>query len=71
MSFWEGLTEAMDDIRHTVVEEPFFGRQVTGDIALPEQEPAAQESSKWQDITQDIGTIQPPEPPAPEMGMEQ
>ena len=32
MSFWDGLASAMDDVRHKVVEEPTYGREVTGNI---------------------------------------
>jgi len=41
MGFWEGLTSAMDDIRHQVVEQPWFGRQTTGNIELPQVEAPA------------------------------
>lgn len=27
---WKGLGDAMSDIRHKAVEEPWFGREVTG-----------------------------------------
>lgn len=70
MSFWDELTQAIanaaDDIRHQVVEEPYFGRQVTGDIELKEPEPAG-EKGKWEELTQDLATVPPP---APEMEME-
>ena len=36
--FAEGLAGAIDDIRHQVVEEGYFGRQTTGDISLPQVE---------------------------------
>lgn len=69
MSFWDELTQgfvnAVDDIRHKVVEEPWYGREVTGNIELKEQEPAEQ-GGKWDALSQEQGTIQP-EPPAPEM----
>ena len=71
MSFWDELTQgianAADDIRHKVVEEPWYGREVTGNIELPQPEPA--DTSKWDALTQDQGTT-PPEPPAPAMEME-
>ncbi|TXI24148.1 MAG: hypothetical protein E6Q61_05445 [Nitrosomonas sp.] len=39
MSLWdefqEGFVNATNDIRHTVVEEPYFGRATSGDIAPP------------------------------------
>lgn len=71
MSFWDELTQgianAADDIRHQVVEEPYFGRQVTGDIELKESEPPAAQQGKWEELTQDVGTVPPA---APEMEME-
>jgi hypothetical protein len=72
MSFWDELTQgianAADDIRHKVVEEPWYGREVTGNIELKEQEPAEQ-GGKWDALAQEQGTIQP-EPPAPAAEME-
>jgi len=72
MSFWDELTQgianAADDIRHKVVEEPWYGREVTGNIELKETEPAEQ-GGKWDALTQEQGTIQP-EPPAPAQEME-
>ena len=65
MSFWDGLTSAMDDIRTKVVEEPYFGREVTGNIELPQ----AAETSKWDALSQEKGIIEP-EPPQPETEME-
>lgn len=71
MSFWDELTQgianAADDIRHKVVEEPWYGREVTGNIELKEQEAA--DTGKWDAIGKEQGTIQP-EPPAPAMEME-
>ncbi len=71
MSFWDELTQgianAADDIRHKVVEEPWYGREVTGSIELKEPEPA--DTGKWDAITKEQGTIQP-EPPAPQQEME-
>lgn len=36
MSIWdefqEGFVNATNDIRHTVIEEPYFGRATSGDI---------------------------------------
>lgn len=72
MSFWDEMTKgfvnAVDDIRHKVVEEPWYGREVTGNIELPQSEPAEQ-GNKWDALNQEQGTIQP-EPPAPAMEME-
>ena len=72
MSFWDEMTKgfvnAVDDIRHKVVEEPWYGREVTSNIELKEPEPAEQ-GNKWDALTQEQGTIQP-EPPAPAMEME-
>lgn len=34
--FAEGLASAIDDIRHNVVEVPMYGREVTGNIELPQ-----------------------------------
>ncbi len=39
--FAEGLAAAVDDIRHKVVEEPMYGREVTGNIELPQQQEQA------------------------------
>jgi hypothetical protein len=64
----QGIANAADDIRHKVVEEPYFGRQVTGDIAPPQTEAAAQSPNKWDELTQDVGKNY--EPPAPSMEME-
>ena len=55
MSFWDGLTSAMDDIRTKVVEEPYFGREVTENIELPQ----AAETSKWDALSQEKGIIEP------------
>lgn len=66
--FAEGLADAVDDIRHKVVEEGMYGRETTDDIKLPQVEPAA-EVSKWDSFMQDMGEIQPPEP-TPDMEME-
>ncbi|TXH01607.1 MAG: hypothetical protein E6P95_01515 [Candidatus Moraniibacteriota bacterium] len=73
MNLWDELTQgianAADDIRHKVVEEPYFGRQVTGDIASPQQEPAAaQQPNQWDDLFQDVGKNH--EPPTPSIEME-
>lgn len=65
MSLWDGLASAMDDIRHKVVEEPTYGREVTGNIELPQ----AAESGKWDALSKEQGIIEP-EPPAPTMEME-
>ncbi len=37
-NFAEGLASAIDDIRHNVVEVPMYGREVTGNIELPQVE---------------------------------
>lgn len=56
MGFWdgfaEGLASAIDDIRHKVVEEPMYGRETTGNIELPQQEPPVEQTS-WQEAAQD------------------
>ena len=36
-SLFEVLRQAFDDIRHKVVEEGWFGRQVTGDMPKPSE----------------------------------
>jgi hypothetical protein len=41
------IADAVDDVRHKLVEEAWFGRQVTGDIA----EPAVPEEKPEQDIS--------------------
>ncbi len=48
-SFFDGLVNAMDDIRHKVIEEPWFGwgngRSITGDVpegAVKNTSPATQ-----------------------------
>ena len=70
MSLWDemtqGFADAVDDIRHKVVEEPWYGREVTGNIELKEP---VEEGGKWDALAQEQGTIQP-EPPAPAMEME-
>lgn len=65
MSFWDGLASAMDDVRHKLVEEPTYGREVTGNIELPQ----AAESGKWDAMSKEKG-ITPPEQPEPEREME-
>lgn len=71
MSFWDELTQgianAADDIRHKVVEEPWYGREVTGNIELKEPEPA--DTGKWDVLIVEQGTIQP-EPPQQQTEME-
>lgn len=69
MSLWDGLASAMDDIRHKVVEEPTYGREVTGNIELPQQEPPVEPTS-WQAAAQDIELNQQPEPPQRGLEME-
>jgi hypothetical protein len=71
MSLWDEMTQgfanAVDDIRHKVVEEPWYGREVTGNIELPQPDPV--DTGKWDVLILEQGTIQP-EPPAPETEME-
>lgn len=57
MGFWEGLAEAMDDIRHQH-EIAAYGREVTGDIQLPQQEA---QPSNWVETVQEAQTIEPPQ----------
>ena len=64
MSFWDGLASAMDDTRHKF-EESVYGREVTGNIELPQ----AVEAGKWDALSQEKGIIEP-EAPAPTMEME-
>lgn len=64
MSFWDGLASAMDDVRHKVVEEPTYGREVTGNIELPQ----AAESGKWDAMSKEKGIE--PQQPEPEKEME-
>jgi len=60
--FAEGLASAVDDIRHKVVEEPMYGREVTGNIELPQQvEAPAIEPPQAQTMN---GEVFPPEPPS-------
>ncbi len=44
--FAEGLASAIDDIRHNVVEIPMYGREVTGNIELPQVEAPTIEPAK-------------------------
>ena len=44
--FAEGLASAIDDIRHNVVEIPVYGREVTGNIELPQVEAPTIEPAK-------------------------
>ena len=67
MGFWNGLTSAMDDLRHNLVEQPMYGKNVTGDIELPQQEPPVEPTS-WEAAAQGIEPIQQAEPP--ERGLE-
>lgn len=39
--FAEGLASAIDDIRHQVVEQGYFGQQTTGNIELPQAQAPA------------------------------
>ena len=66
MGFWQGLTSAMDDTRHKF-EESVYGREVTGNIELPQQEPPVEPTS-WEAAAQGIEPIQQAEPP--ERGLE-
>lgn len=70
MGFWDGLAEAMDDIRHNVVEVPMYGREVTNDIQLPQQQAAIEAPASYQEMMQqDVGKIEPPAPQQ-DMGIE-
>ena len=63
--FAEGLASAIDDIRHNVVEIPMYGREVTGNIELPQQQ---EDPASYQELMrQDVGKV---EPPAPSQDME-
>ncbi len=42
--FAEGLASAIDDIRHQVVEQGYFGQQTTGNIELPQAQAPAIEA---------------------------
>jgi hypothetical protein len=53
MGFWDGLAEAMDSVRHEV-EQAAYGREVTNDIQLPQQQEPAVEPTSWQDAAKDI-----------------
>lgn len=64
MSKWDALASALDDIRHKY-EESVYGREVTGNIELPQ----AAETGKWDSLSQEKGIIEP-EPPQPEMEQE-
>ncbi len=64
MSFWDGLASAMDDTRHKF-EEAVYGREVTGNIELPQ----AAETGKWDALSKEQGVIEP-EQPEPEREME-
>ena len=44
--FAEGLASAIDDIRHNVIEVPMYGREVTGNIELPQVEAPPIEPAK-------------------------
>lgn len=58
MGFWEGLAEAMDSIRHEH-EIAAYGRPVTGDIELPQQQEA--QPSSWVETVQEAQIIEPPQ----------
>ena len=70
MGFWDGLASAMDSVRHEV-ERAAYGREVTDDIQLPQQQEPAVEPTSWEAAAQDIEPAQQPEPPQPSMEMEQ
>ncbi len=55
--FAEGLAGAIDDVRHQVVEEGYFGRQTTGKIELPQMDAST-------DNIYDMTPNQQPGPPA-------
>lgn len=55
--FAEGLAAAVDDIRHQVVEQGYFGQQTTGNIELPQVQAPTIEAPQAM-----TGDIQPPEP---------
>lgn len=58
MSKWDALGSALDDVRHKF-EESVYGREVTGNIELPQ----AAESGKWDALSQEKGIIEPEQPP--------
>lgn len=63
MSFWDGLGEAIDDIRHKVVEEPWYGREVTGELEWRGAgEPSVAVSAEPVRVEGLDGEILPPEP---------
>lgn len=64
MSKWDALGSALDDVRHKF-EEAVYGREVTGNIEMPQ----AAESGKWDALSQEKGIIER-EPPQPENEME-
>lgn len=57
----EGVADAVDQIRHQVVEQGWFGQQTTGDISLPQIEAPKIEAPQTQ--AKD-GEVLPPEPPS-------
>ena len=59
--FAEGLASAIDDIRHQVIEQPWFGQQTTGNIELPQVETPTIEAPQGQARN---GEVMPPEPPS-------
>jgi hypothetical protein len=78
--FWQWVAEARDDIRHEVVERPWYGREVTQDSpAIEQAEPdlaatpdpqeeqnAAFEAVYGQDIEQPEPQPEPEPIPQPE-----
>jgi hypothetical protein len=72
----EGVGSAITDIRHKVVEEAWFGREVTGNghenAPDPTAETAAPVESQnlWQEKVQQAREQAEKEPPAPDHGIE-
>lgn len=73
-----GVASAVDDIRHKVVEEPWYGRETTGSIELINNS-ADQAADRDKEMASFYGIDQgpegaakdaAPEPPAPEPGWE-
>lgn len=54
-------TEGLDQIRHQVVEQPYFGQQTTGNLKLPEVQAPTIEAPQAQAMN---GEVLPPEPPS-------
>lgn len=62
MGFYDALAEVMDSVRHEH-EIAAYGRQVTGEIELPEQAAPSVSVEQVQDV-------QAMEPPTQDLGME-